>query len=243
MESQRDQLVGNRLALVGAVLYFMEWVVIPFAPSLPTDQLGDKPGDIVAAYMHHPGTTAFLAGWLSFVLLGRIAFSAGLRNAFRTSARQLALADWALGAMAVSVVIEIIEYSLDAAGGWLADAQTDVAVIVGLDSAAAMLNHMIYAALGVSVLAGSLAMVQSDLFPRWIGWLGLITGSLLVCGGIVGSAAARTTAGFHDLGGALEGVPVAGFWIWIIAAAVVLFRHAPRRDKEMAKSHAVAPTA
>ena len=34
MASRREQLVGNRLVLAGTVLYFMEWVVIPFAPSL-----------------------------------------------------------------------------------------------------------------------------------------------------------------------------------------------------------------
>src|SRR2546423_11758239 len=98
MASRREQLVGNRLALAGTVVYFMEWVVIPFAPSLPTDKLGKDPSAIVAAYGHHPARTAFLAGWLSFVLLGRILFSAGLRSAFRASLRELAWADWALGA-------------------------------------------------------------------------------------------------------------------------------------------------
>jgi len=65
MASRRGQLVGNRLALLGTVLYFMEWVVIPFAPSLPTDRLGHDPAATVAAYADHPGTTALLAGWLS----------------------------------------------------------------------------------------------------------------------------------------------------------------------------------
>src|SRR6266699_1169654 len=100
MASRREQLVGNRLALAGTVLYFMERVVIPFAPSLPTDKLSKDHSAIVAAYGHHPARTAFLAGWLSFVLLGRIAFSAGLRSAFRASPREPAWADGARGAMA-----------------------------------------------------------------------------------------------------------------------------------------------
>jgi hypothetical protein len=48
--ASRAQLVGNRLALVGALLYLSEWVVIPFMPDLPTDKLGDDPSSIAVAY-------------------------------------------------------------------------------------------------------------------------------------------------------------------------------------------------
>lgn len=229
MASRRDQLVGNRLALLGTLLYFMEWAVIPFAPSLPTDRLGDDPGTILAAYAEHPGTTALLAGWLSFVLLGRIAFCVGLRNAFRTSPRELALADWAFGAMVVSVAIEVVCYGLVAAGGWLADAGSGAGTIVALDAAGTVLFYLIFAPIGLSMLAGSLAMSISGLFPRWIVWLGIVSGPLVVAGGIVGASAAGSTGAFHDIGAALNGLPVAGFWVWIIATSVLLFRHAPRR--------------
>jgi hypothetical protein len=232
MASRRDQLVGNRLALVGAVLYFMEWVVIPFAPSLPTDKLGNDSASIVAAYAEHPARTALLAGWLSFVLLGRVAFLAGLRNAFRGSPRELTLADWAFGAMAVSVAIEVTSYALVAAGGWLAHAHLAAGPILALDAAGSVLFFMVVGTMGVSVLAGSLAMQMSGFFAKWLSWLGLVAGALLICGGVVGASALGSTGGFHDFGGALTGVPVPVFWIWMIATSVVLFRHTPagRRD-------------
>ena len=92
------------------------------APSLPTDKLGVGPASIVAAYTESRSKAAFLAGWLSVVILGRIAFCAGIRDAFRLSPRSLRLADFAVGAMVVSVSIEVISYGFVATGAWLAKA-------------------------------------------------------------------------------------------------------------------------
>src|SRR2546421_9833353 len=97
----RGCLVGNRLALAGTVLYFLEWVGIPFLPgTLPTDRLGHNPAATVADYAHHPGTIAFVSGRFSVVLLGRIVFVAGLRTALCDTGREHALADVALGVIA-----------------------------------------------------------------------------------------------------------------------------------------------
>src|SRR5438034_667464 len=171
------RLVGNRLALAGTVLYFMEWIGIAVAPSnLPTDKLGKDPAAIVAAYSHRPGTTAFLSGWLGVVLLGRVAFYAGVRNAFRESGRPSALVDFAFGAMAVSVAIEITSYGLVGAGAWLADRHADTSAIVALDAASTVMFFTVLGAAAVSVVAGSIAMLTSRLFPWWLSWIGLIGG-------------------------------------------------------------------
>ena len=234
MASRRDELVGNRFALVGAALYFMEWVVIPFIPSLPLDKLGDGQAAIAAAYANDPWKTGFAAGWFGFVLLGRVAFCAGLRNGFRTSPRELPLADWAFGAMVLSVGFEVIEYGLVAGGAWLAHGGADPGTIVALNAAAIGIGHLVFVTLGVSVFAGSLAMLMSRMFPSWISWLGVFAGGLLVSGAILSSATVGTSGSAHDIGGVIEGLPVLGFWIWIIATSVVLFRHTPRREAAVA---------
>jgi len=226
--SRRDQLVGNRLALLGTLLYFAEWIAIPFIPSVPTDKLGVDPAAIVAEYTH-PQRMAFAAGWLSFVLLGRILFAIGLRDAFRDTRRELPLATFAVAAMAMSVAIEVIDYALVTSGAWLAHAHGAASAIVALDTAGTILFDMIWAPIGVCMVAGSLAMHLSRLFPRWLTWLGLVAGALVICGGIVAASAQGATGSFHTVGGILNGPPTFGFWIWMIGTSVVLFRATPRR--------------
>ena len=60
---ERAQPVGTRLALVGALLYLSEWLVIPFAVDLPTDDLGSDMSRIASEYTGHGTELAFLAGW------------------------------------------------------------------------------------------------------------------------------------------------------------------------------------
>jgi hypothetical protein len=222
----RAQLTGTRLALFGTLLYLSEWAVIVFSPDLPTDDLGNDPAAIAAAYDGHGTGLAFLAGYLSFALLGRVVFVSALRGAFPDSRRERVLTEIALGAMIVSVAIEIVQLGLTAAAGWLAEAGGAEQAIVALDAAATVLFTLIVATIGVSVLAASVAMLLSRLFARWLGWLGLVAGALVILGGIVSTTGAGDTGTLHDLGEPLVGLPVVGFWVWMLATSIVLFRRA-----------------
>ena len=96
--NRSDRLVGNRLALVGTVLYFLEWVAIPFLPEVADGSLfGAEPEVVVAAHRGHSGVIAFAAGWFGVVLLGRVLFAVALRKSFRI--RDSLLVDFAVGAM------------------------------------------------------------------------------------------------------------------------------------------------
>jgi hypothetical protein len=229
MES-RARILGTRLALAGTLLYLSEWLVIPFVVDLPTDDLGDDASSIASEYVEHGTELAFLAGWLSFALLGRIVFVAALRGAFRDSPRSLILLDIALAAMAVSVALEIVQLGAVATAGWLGEAGASPDAIVALDGAATVLFGLVLAPIGASVLACSLAMLLSGLFARWLSWLGVIAGALVVAGGVVSTSGAGDGGTVHDLADPLTGPPVALFWIWMLATSVVLFRAAGTAD-------------
>lgn len=98
---------GNRLALVGAILYLLEFAfIIPSGVRVPAE--GSGPAEIAAAYAAQPPSgMALLFAGLCVALLGRIAFSAGVRSVLRQTNETRALADFALGAMVVSVVLEL----------------------------------------------------------------------------------------------------------------------------------------
>lgn len=224
----RAHVVGSRLALVGALLYLSEWLVIPFVVDLPTDDLGEDAESIASAYAGHATELAFLAGLLSFALLGRIVFVSALRASFRESPRELTLLDIAVAAMAVSVAVEILQLGLVATAGWLAEAGDNTEAVAGLDAAGTVLFGLILVPLGASVLASSLAMLSSGLFARWLSWLGIVAGALVVAGGIVGTTGAGDSGTVHDLADPLTGPPVALFWIWMLATSIVLFRAARR---------------
>src|SRR2546423_10727363 len=134
MESTRGRLVGNRIALVGTVMYFLEWVAIVSIPSVPTDKLGQNPAAIVAAY-GHPKAIGVAAGWFSVVLFGRVIFALGLRDAFRGLRRERLFANIAVAAMALSVAIEVISFGMTAAAAWVADAGGNQGAVVSLDAA------------------------------------------------------------------------------------------------------------
>ena len=107
MAEQTRRLIGNRWTLVGAIVYLLEWVAIAgfHAGSTPTTFL--KPDAVVAMYTSHAGGVAAAASWYSLVLLGRILFTVGIRDSLKRSGADTLLADFAVGAMAVSVILEI----------------------------------------------------------------------------------------------------------------------------------------
>ena len=100
--------IGNRLALVGAVVYLLEWVAIvaasppgPFGP-------GATSADILDAYSGHDGAAALSAGWFAVCLVGRVIYMAGLKASLRARPVALALMDVAVAAMAISVALEVV---------------------------------------------------------------------------------------------------------------------------------------
>lgn len=228
MLSTRDQNqwagTGNRLALAGALLYFLEWVVIIPAGGSGPAALGTKAAAIMSLYAGHASAQELMAGWFSLVLLGRLVFVAGVRSALRPSPRELPLADVALAAMTVSVMLEITAYAVAGSAGYLAAHGGPAAAIVGLDGAANWVDQVIWAPVGLSVAASALAMLRSGLFPTWLCWLGLVSGVVGAVYGALAGPAFVSTGTAQSAFQAANSLAVLSLWIWMVATAVLLFR-------------------
>lgn len=227
MASGTAKVNGNRIVLVGALIYLLEWVaIIPAGEIGPADPGTKSPQALVALYAQHPLQQAFLVTWLSVVLLGRIAIPAGIRAAVRQSARPMALADIAVGAMVVSVVVELMAVAIAGAGAYLANHGADSSTIVALDAIAGWTWRMVFAPLGASVALSAWSMLRSRLFPAWMCWVGLVGGAMLVIAGLASGPAYSESAVAKTVADAtMVGVPI--FWLWTLITGVFLFRKAP----------------
>jgi hypothetical protein len=213
---------GNRLALTGAVLYLLEWIAIiaaappgPFGPGTDAQRL-------VHDYTTHARGAAFAAGWFAVVLAGRVLFIAGVKASLRRWPRERPLLDLALGAMAISVALEVATYAIVAGTARAAADGVASATVVALDGLAFWLNVLIFGPLGLAVLAAAIAMVRSRAFPSWIAWVGVVAGVAGMAAALV--TGATTTDSASGATGPFTGVAAVGMWVWMIATGVVLWR-------------------
>lgn len=218
----RHELVGNRLVLAGTVLYLLEWVAIIGGQAWePPYALSDSPDQVLDGYLGQGHSLGWVATWFSVVLLGRVLIIIGLRKSLSDSGRHHTLMDFAIVAMAASVIIEVVTYGLIASAGAHADNGGSAETVHVLNQVGVTLEDLVVGPYGLAVALACWCMWRSGLFPR------------VLCGlGAVGSAAILLDT--MALGGpAYPGVedPLAGngtllTWIWMIWAGVLLWRRA-----------------
>jgi hypothetical protein len=214
--------VGNRLALVGAVLYLLEWVAIVAASPPDPPGPGSSAADAVRAYSGHAGGAALSAGWFAVCLVGRVIYLAGVKASLRDRPRELPLMDVAVAAMAISVALEVASYGVVAGAARLAADGADPGLVVALDGVGFWLGIMIFGPIGVSLLAAGWAMLRSRLFPQWLCWIALLAGVAGVVGSVLSAATAGNSA--EGLADAVTSVAAVGMWIWMLVTGVRLWR-------------------
>lgn len=234
MSNTKRVLIGNRLTLVGAIIYLLEWVaIVGFgAGAAPSGDPGASAQTIVSQYRHQALATSLAAGWFSLVLLGRILFMAGIRDGLLRSGFRTVLADFAVLAMAASVILEIAVYAIAAGAAHAAVNGSDQSTILALDAAANWLDLNIQAPLGAAVLAAALAMLLSRAFPAWLCWLGMVAGAFGCVGGVLSGAAFHQGGALYQVTNLSTTVAVVGFWLWMLITGILLFRATGRRALE-----------
>ena len=219
-------LVGNKLVLVGGIVYLLEWVAILATGAAGLGSVvtrGESDAAIVDAYGGHVDAVGFLAGWLAVCLLGRILVFVGIRRALVDSGHPNGLLDLAVLAATVSVTLEVASYGLALGAAERAVAGDRVGTVL-LDTAGAGLNLMIGGGLGVAIVATAYVMWRSRLFSTWLCVVGLVSGVAITAAQLLVSPSMQTV---FDI---LYFFPLV-FWVWMIWAGVVLWRRAPDRDR------------
>jgi len=222
-EDTQGLVKGNRLVLIGAVLYLLEWVAILAANvSIPlgADATGSQ---LASGYVGHEDALGWAAGWFSVVLLGRILIVTGLRAALVDSGRRQPLMDFATAAMAVGVTLEVATYGIVAGTSWAGSHGASTGELRILDSVAFAVSGMVWGPTGIAILCCAVAMWRSRLFPRVLVIMGIAAGGLLTLLGAVFLAPR-----YVDVASALMIAP-ALFWIWMLWTGVLLWRHSEKR--------------
>lgn len=218
----KTRLVGDRLVLVGSVLYLLEWVGIIAGHVGAPLGAGASAGAVHQAYAGSADAFGWAAGWFSVVLLGRVVLMVGVRSALVDSGRRDVLMDVAVLAMTVSVAVEVAVYAVVAGAAWYLDAGGGLATTRALDAVAYQSNEMLWGPAGVSLLCAGAAMWRSALFPRVLAGLALVAGGLL---GVVGLALVAPR--FADLANGLTSGALL-FWVWMLWTGVLAWRATPR---------------
>jgi hypothetical protein len=211
-------LVGNRIVLVGAVLYLLEWVAIfvaQVAVPIGTDATGSQ---LVDAYAVHQDALGWAAGWFSVVLLGRILIVIGLRAALAGTGPRQPLLDFALAAMVVGVVVEIASYAIVAGASWAGSEGATPGQLRMVDSVAYAMTGMLWGPTGIAIVCCAVAMRRFQLFPRTLVTVGIVGGCLMALLGV-----AFLAPRYGDVAAVLSIAP-ALFWVWMLWTGVLLWR-------------------
>ena len=229
-DAHEGVLVGSRLVLTGAVLYFLEWVAIIGVGGMSVlFEPGTDPTKVLHGYTGHSNAYAWAAGWFGVVLLGRALFAVGIRHGLSRSGFDHPVVEFGVLAMTAGAAIEIVSYGIVAGAAVVADQGGDARLVAAMDTTARTVNLLLWGATGVGVLCLSWTMLRSALFPRVLSGLGLVGGALITLDGLA--------FGAPEFAGAQSALQAAGFlmWIWMIWSGVLMWRHAAatkRRNRQ-----------
>jgi hypothetical protein len=120
--------------------------------------------------------------------------------------------------MTASVVLELAAEALRWTASRTAAQGANTLTIFALHESFTGLTFAVGVALGASILAGSLAMLLSGEFPRWVSMFGLAAGAIFIGYAFDGAL----TGALPNVGG----IPWLAWVTWLLTTAVILFRRA-----------------
>jgi hypothetical protein len=216
------RLVGNRLVLLGVLLYLAEWVAIIGAGGMEVwFPAGTDPDKVLDGYMGNGDVFSWAAGFFGIVLMGRVLYAVALRHGLSQSGHDDPLASFGVLASVVGVVLELVTCAFVAGIAVVADHGGSAPMVTTMDTVATAILGLVWGALGLAVLAMTAAMIRTRLFPRVLCGLGVLSGLSLVVAGLAFNAPSHA-----DVQSALTAV-VPLMWVWMLWTGVLLWRRTP----------------
>lgn len=215
MTARRSELVTAAAGITGVVLVLAE------SATWRNPQFTDHLARITTYFVGHRSMALAslelgLAGTLVLLI-----FAAGLRGILRGGEGDAdLLSTMALAGGLLSVSTEITFLMTTGALTFVAShgSESEIRLLLALEN---WIDQFRFLPIGILVGAASLAMIGGRTFRRWIGWLGIVSGGLLVVSeganldplGLFGSSVSNAGQ---------IGLPLAA--IWIVAVSVSLIR-------------------
>lgn len=219
----RSSISYSRLALVGVILYLMEFLfIIPFYKEPPGE--GAPAGELAVFYAANRTDILIYVAGVSAAILGVVLFAAALRSVLRQAGGGPAagiLADFALACAAVAIALETAGLMMEGMAANMATygENPPIAVAAALHGAGVEVFTMPRAAF---VFTASLAMLLTRVLPRWIGPAGLVAAVAYGAGSVFLVYDPDSALGLVQFVGWLLMV------VWMLATGIVLFRRARR---------------
>lgn len=215
--------MGAASAFVGALLLLVTHALYP----IPAEGAEARLQQIAESSVWILERMSFAAA--SLVVMGTwVAISRTITTGLAETWARLGLTAAVIGTAALVVAMGVSGFGYkEAAEAWMSAPEAEKAaafyaaraVELGGTGLFAMMFSVLY---GVAPILYGLAIVTSDVYPKWLGWVAVAIG-------VAGVPAEHVLAfGWSDaLGGALFAVSAFLFMVWLVAIGLIMWRRAP----------------
>lgn len=208
--------VWQRIAAVCGILFvglLIASIIVEPAPGP-----GASNATLRSFYAHNVEATSMFAALNVFSACAFLVFLAGLTAILRRAAGEMSVAPTlALGAGIAWASTVAVTSSIPAALASHVAGRGDVGSIGALNDLYSALTALVTAPLALALLTSSVVMLATRIVPRWLSFLGLLSGVAVLV----------NTLSVSDRAGAFAGIAFVGLnlsLVWVLAVSVVLLR-------------------
>ncbi len=235
MEDSSLLRVGAISAIAGAVVLFVATLLHP------TDA---DPNDAVAAFREYAADSLWIASHLgqflgiALIVAGLLALYLNLLSGGGAAWARLGMVGAVASLTLVAVLQAVDGIALKAmVDAWVAaPPEREMAAFqaaFGVRQIEVGLASMVSLVFGITVILYGIAILRSDLYPGWLGWLGVAGGLATGASGVV-----MAYAGFSGLAMGISMTASSVLVLWVLTMGVLMWRYGPQNQSRQSQNGA-----